>query len=143
MTFPGVGTEPEGDSLKANRTEWFMAGSFQFSFLDQQLCARHFGATLCLDLDRCVCSLPRSSSREVTIRVPFLFSVVYFCRGTLPQKGNGQRALLKNLASYPPDSGGGELSQVRPSHRHCTSSPPSQKRPRAQGPFSSFLRPQV
>ena len=28
-----------------------------------------------------------SSSREVRIRVPFLFSVVYFSRGTLPKKG--------------------------------------------------------
>ena len=28
----------------------------------------------------------RSSSREVRIRVPFLFSVVHFSRGTLPKK---------------------------------------------------------
>ena len=33
----------------------------------------------------------RSSSRDVRIRVP-TFSVVYFSRGTLPQKGNGKRA---------------------------------------------------
>ena len=36
---------------------------------------------------------PRSSSGEVRIRVPF-FSVVYFSRGTLPQKRHGKRALL-------------------------------------------------
>ena len=41
---------------------------------------------------------PRSSSREVRIRVPFLFSVVYFSRGTLPPKRNGfKRALLGDL----------------------------------------------
>ena len=29
----------------------------------------------------------RSSSREVSTREPFCFSVVYFSRGTLPQEG--------------------------------------------------------
>ena len=45
-------------------------------------------------------TIPRSSSREVRIRVSF-FSVVYFSRGTLPPK-TGKRALLGNL-----DTGGG------------------------------------
>ena len=41
---------------------------------------------------------PRSSSREVRIRVPFVFfSVVYFSRGTLSQKRNGKRALQGDL----------------------------------------------
>ena len=39
----------------------------------------------------------RSSSREVRIRAPtFFFGVVYFSRGTLPQK-KGKRALLGDL----------------------------------------------
>ena len=38
----------------------------------------------------------RSSSSEVRIRVPDLFSVVCFRRGTLPQKV-GKRALLGDL----------------------------------------------
>ena len=38
----------------------------------------------------------RSSSREARVRVPF-FSVVYFCRGNLPPKKIGKRALLGDL----------------------------------------------
>ena len=49
--------------------------------------------------------LARSSSREVRIRVPTFFSVVYLSRGTLPKKTGGEpspqkgnRALLGDLA---------------------------------------------
>ena len=41
--------------------------------------------------------MPRSYSREVRIRVP-VFSVVYFSRGTLPQKRE-KRALLGDLVA--------------------------------------------
>ena len=33
----------------------------------------------------------------------FVLSVVYFSRGTLPQKRNGKRALLQNLATITPN----------------------------------------
>ena len=51
--------------------------------------------SLPLFVDRYI--LPRSSSPEVRIRVPF-FSVVHFSRGTLPPK-KGKRALLGDLAN--------------------------------------------
>ena len=41
----------------------------------------------------------RSSSSEVRIRVPFVFSVVYFSRGTLPTK-KGKRALLGSIFDW-------------------------------------------
>ena len=40
------------------------------------------------------------SCGEVRIRVLFLFPVVYFSRGTLPQKRNVKRALLGDLVEY-------------------------------------------
>ena len=51
-----------------------------------------------VDLD--MFSITRSSSREDRLRVPLLFSVVYFSRGTLPTKRTGKRALgdLEKLA---------------------------------------------
>ena len=39
----------------------------------------------------------RSSRREVRIRVPTFFSVVYFSRGTQNPKKGSKRALLGNL----------------------------------------------
>ena len=42
-------------------------------------------------------SLTRSSSREVRIRGPTFFWFVYFSMGALPEKRNGQRALLGDL----------------------------------------------
>ena len=42
--------------------------------------------------------LDRSFSREDRIRPPYFFSVVYFSGGTLPQKRNGKRTLLGDLA---------------------------------------------
>ena len=41
-------------------------------------------------------AFPKSSSREVRIKVPF-FSVAYLSRGTLPQKKRGKPALLGDL----------------------------------------------
>ena len=48
-------------------------------------------------MDHCRTGIPRSSNREARIRLPFLFSVVYFSRGTLPTKKHGERALLEDL----------------------------------------------
>ena len=56
-----------------------------------------------MPFERCpIPSHPRSSSREVRIRVPF-FSVVYFSRGTFPPKRNGEKGhqLLGDLESIP------------------------------------------
>ena len=63
----------------------------------------------CLRTDLCApipvgaTTLSRSSGREVRIRVPVVFSVVYFSRGTLLQQRNAKRALgdLVVFASLP------------------------------------------
>ena len=53
-----------------------------------------------LKMLRSVLLFSRSSSREVRIREPFLFAVVYFSRGTLPKKA-GKHALLGDLGVSP------------------------------------------